>query len=287
MMQIIGKIPTMAEFVTTRAFGVYEPIETWAEQGIAYSHMKHTVLFDDHFDHALPQCFVWEAAGHVIAGLAFPSRDSVGRRFPFIICDEIGSISGYRMALAPIALGDFLEDAFMAATDIFETADRRTIAERAERVRLPRGEHFHTAEKEYLNWLETTPLGEAWRSFVDAQSPELIGPQRLAGTIETARKNGMVRIELGTAGAAGGIALWTEIVTRAAGAPRAVFWSVDGRSMLLTLEAPRAQSFAAAFLPITDVNPVDAEPASVGSCDERAPISQMLHDLARREESPS
>jgi type VI secretion system ImpM family protein len=281
MVHVTGKIPTMPEFVTTRAYGgTFDPIEAWAEEGLAYCHMNHRALLDAHFDDALPQCFVWDTGTAVLAGIAFPSRDSVGRRFPFIICSEIGR-EAYRMALAPIALGDYLEDAFLAAQDVFALSDRASILARADQLRLPTAEHFRAAEREYGSWLDATPLGAAWKSFVGGDFPERAGPQRVAATIEAVRKHSIVRVVLGSVGAAGGIAVWTEVVTRAVAAPSAIFWSVDGSSMLLSLDPPSKRSFAAVFLPLADVEPAedDGARASLVDQDQEAPVSQMLREL--------
>lgn len=271
-MRVIGKVPSLPEFVSQRAYGPpFEPLERWIEDGVGFCHVESRDLFDTQFDNAVASAFAWQRRDEPpIAGVIVPSRDSVGRRFPLLLCEAF-VIDNFRVQLAPIALGDYLEDAFAAARDVAALSDRTAIAQRVQTVRLPVSKDFLDAREEYGAWADETPLSVAWSRFVDGD-----GPAQAELAIAALQRNGFVKLSLGT-GAAGAAAFWLQLVERLLNRPTAAFWSVDGRSMVICSN-PTPRAFAAVFLPI-DEEP--AERVSLHWEGTETPVSKTIANLSK------
>ena len=152
---------------------------------------------------------------------------------------------------------------------------------------MPKPEHFAAAKREYGEWADETPLSEAWARFVEGDTPDEAGPERVEGSLAALRRSGLVRIPLGR-GAAGAAAFWLELIERLMHVPRAAFWAVDGSSILISSVAPTPACFAALFLPTlegethrqTDAPPSSADPPRTSIfAGADAPVSRVMENL--------
>jgi type VI secretion system protein ImpM len=297
-----GKVPRAGDFVRTRGAGdVGAALEEWVTTGLERAEGRGH--FADAFAHGAIHAFVFRTtrAPGLVAGVVRPSRDAVGRRFPFVVAAsvEVGGL-GSHPHLLPLLLGDFLEGAAelaLAAETLGGSADlERAIGA----VRPPRFDHADAVFREYDGWLRTTAAATAWGAIYGDTAAwsaahaihtieESVAPIR--GHEPSTTTLGL-RLPLGGAGSAA-VAFWLDLV-RAAAHWRATvpsfFWSTEPSrgSLVLQLGETPASTFEQLWLPDPDSDHLCdlTQPRSVDPSRFLGALSPSLGQLVQRGDLP-
>jgi type VI secretion system protein ImpM len=263
-----GKLPTAGDFVRSGGgSAIANELETFLHGGVDALHQER--CSPDVFDAGRTYGFLFRPndprVSEGLVGLLSPSRDTVGRRFPFVVFDTIDPrrTQGGNGYLLPLAAGDFLEQALRLA--------RRTTLAAAD---LPRelamvesiGGRFDQLSREYASWAATTRLGSVWGSiFGDPHSSfaaaAVIG---IAASVEPWRGHARpptslsVRLPLGGGGTAA-VVFWLDVVRRLSGwqetTPTAFWhWSGESGDILVQLGDTPVSSFVELYRPDPDAD---------------------------------
>jgi type VI secretion system ImpM family protein len=121
-----GKLPITGDFLRGDGSAPeFSELDDWIQHGMYESQQRMGNRWQECFD-ALPRTrFIWAGANHgpVIAGWWQASRDSVGRRYPFLIAARIPSITSENYLALPFALEGYLADAARLLDSGFDGLD--------------------------------------------------------------------------------------------------------------------------------------------------------------------
>lgn len=292
-----GKTPGMGDFLRVGSAGrAGECFDEWIQQGIAHAEARRVPGWVDAYGSGAPWAFIYRpprSAGtpEGLVGVVGPSTDSVGRRYPLVVC--AAALSACRVPwphVLPLAFGDFLDGAANVLLDPRAGASGAEMSAALGRVVPPVLRDADWSAREYEVWASSTPLRQAWSIFYgdDAVSPahavytiiEAVAPFRGEEAPETRLA---LRLPLGAAGAAAA-AFWIDIVRRLSRSPREVrscFWSTDGRTgtMLVQLGTTPAATFGELWAPDTNSEQVCDLTASPPS-DPRALLARTAPGVA-------
>jgi type VI secretion system protein ImpM len=261
-----GKLPTTGDFVRS---GTGAPLTAELEQflhaGVDAFHQE--ACSPEVFDAGRTYGFLLRPADprspETLVGLLAPSRDAVGRRFPFVVFDDIEQrqIFAAHGHLLPLAAGDFLEQALRLSSR--PGLSSQELPRELSMVR-PTERRLDLFVREYADWAVTTRLSSVWSAiFGDVHSPyaaaALIG---IAASVEPWRGTPhpptslSVRLPLGGGGTAA-VVLWLDIVRRLSGwhdtIPTAFWhWSGNDGDILIQLGDTPASSFVELYRPDPD-----------------------------------
>ncbi|MGZ3417819.1 MAG: type VI secretion system-associated protein TagF [Polyangiales bacterium] len=264
-----GKVPSAGDFLRSNIVG--EPVssfEDWLTRGLEGADDRLGQTFAQAFLNGPIYAFIHrapQAPQRLLAGVVRPSRDAVGRRYPFVVCCafESGALMGMPHLL-PLVLGDFLESVtgFATTADYLRSqSDLDAGLARAPRFAL---EGIEQAKYDYDTWLQSTAVANVWRTVYGASAP--LSSFRAIHTIDQCvtgfRGQEMpntplgLRVPLGVGGPAAA-AFWIDVVRTIARWKQTIpscFWSFDGRegNMLLHFGDPPARTVSELWVPDAD-----------------------------------
>lgn len=253
-----GKVPALGDFV--RAPPRSEEMtafEEWLTSAMEHAEARRGAAWKDAFARADPLAFLWGGAvggtpasktRGLLAGVVVPSRDSVRRSFPIVVCAPLPTALLARAPhLAPLVLVDFFRRAAGAAS---VAADARSQAEFQAALRTvvaPALDDLGPPMERYQRWARGScardliagkgSLAQAMKTIVLATLPfkGQEAPNLLLG----------VRAPLGATAPELAAAAWIDLVRSASGWHGTVptfFWPLGGRSALIQLgvDAPNS-----------------------------------------------
>jgi len=107
-----GKLPFHREFIRIEASGPeVTALDEFFQNGLQHARQTGGATFEQSYlQQTTPFGFFWrpEATGRLLAGLARPSHDSIGRLFPFAIFASLGGNLDF--PTMPLAMKSFLEE---------------------------------------------------------------------------------------------------------------------------------------------------------------------------------
>lgn len=290
----IGKIPTFPEFLQPQA--VHEPahsFDAWLEAGISLAGHRYGATWQSSFEAGGAYGFVWRAprgrSESILCGTIMPSRDSVGRHFPFAAVTTIGLDQVMQAPhVVPLAFGEFLDSAYDATADL-SRLDPAEVQLRLGAQRPPGAAEIAHAKAEYDAWIATTPAPLAWSGIFDDHPVErahaaissIARAAQRVRFVESPVEGVTLRLPLGRGGPAAA-ALWLDIVKRLCGWRTTVpsaFWA-EG-SLLVALGDAPPSALSALWLrdPTGDVYD-PTMPNTSGEGAEWAPPSGLSHSYA-------
>jgi type VI secretion system ImpM family protein len=194
------------------------------------------------FREGASHAFLWwppgaESQAGPFCGVLAPSRDSVGRDYPFAVAAQIpAKVISYAPHAVPLAVGTFLE----GAENVVDAArsgslSRHELAMKLRSIAMPREEDLLRARDVYAYWCDKTRAAHAWAEVVgDASLPEDIVKESVARKEEALP----LRFPLGRAGQRAA-ALWLDVRGRTTGtAMHSAFWSIDDRVLFAARGSP-------------------------------------------------
>jgi type VI secretion system ImpM family protein len=252
---VFGKLPWAGDFLQVGHPPGREQLLEWLEHGIALG-AERGAAWKTNFELNAQKGFVLPCGrGSVVAGVMAPSRDAVGRRFPFVTYvalpeDQI-LVAPHVM---PLMLGSFLH---AAGNQILEfQAQESNIGEAIRRIPFPDTKALSAHEEGYAQWASGETLRNAgqaifggnWREelahalYVTWESVLPFAGQESPPTPLT------IRFPLG-AGLTGAAVFWLQVVRLCAGWKSTIpcaIWSFEPERPSLTVQlGPNApQTFA-------------------------------------------
>jgi type VI secretion system protein ImpM len=247
-----GKVPAAAEYVRcgpkTEAASDFED---WLVGAIEWAAGSRAQRWKAEHDNAPVQSFLYRTGveNQLIAGVARPSRDSVGRRFPLVIAVHMAArpFAG-SVHLVPMLLSGF----FQRATGLLMVASRaKSAAEFEDTVRkldVPDFGRLEDLASQYHAWTRDTPAWEWLEGLfeltpVDAAEHALHVVMDAAAPFrgkEAPRTSLSVRLPLPRPAEPASCSFWLDIVRLASGWKQTVpgFFAAEGRSVLVQLGEP-------------------------------------------------
>jgi type VI secretion system ImpM family protein len=270
-----GKLPWAADFLSTGTSDQAEPFLHWLEQGIVQGGSRGEP-WKEAFDGGAQKGFLFRVSPQlVLAGVIAPSRDAVGRRFPFSLYCSLPLASVVRDGHAlPLSLGSFLHT---CGAQIEHLAEQRLdLSTHLRSMSGPDLSALHAHEEGYLGWTREAPLRVAGQAIFGANWRDALA-HALYIAIESTRatfgqsdtKSALaIRFPVGS-GLAGAAALWLHVMRLCGGWEKALpttVWSFDpyGASVTIFVGQVSGAGFADLW--------------------ERAPRNDWLSDLV---EAPS
>ena len=302
MIGAFGKLPTAGDFVRSgTGSAIATDLEQFLHGGVDAFHQER--CSPDVFDAGRTYGFLFRSTDPRVAeglvGLLSPSRDAVGRRFPFVVFDTIDGrqTQGGNGYLLPLAAGDFLEHALrLARRPTLSAADLPRDLSMVE----PVGGRFDQLSREYGGWAATTRLGSVWGSiFGDPHSryptDAVIG---IAASVEPWRGHARpptslsVRLPLGAGGTAA-VVFWLDVVRRLSSwqetTPTAFWhWTGENGDILVQLGDTPVSSFVELYRPDPDAELVyDLVPRGRPAAPLPVPaFARRAADILRRPDAP-
>ena len=167
-----GKLPIAGDFLRgDGAAPEFRELDDWIQHGSYESQQRIRDDWQPRFD-ALPRAkFLWtNGQGVVIAGFWQSSRDSVGRRYPFLIGVRLENVKPQDYAALPFALADYFRDAKALLDTEFAGHDVVSAIEAAQALTCSidwQGAHAQLCAAQ-----AAATAQDAWAGHVDA--PELL-----------------------------------------------------------------------------------------------------------------
>lgn len=108
----LGKIPTHGDFVRRHANGIaIRSMDEWFQKGLFMARTQLRGNLDSAYDTAGAYAFHFDTGTGALVGVLRPSRDRVGRKFPFLVAKEMESLSGTDLSTVPVRFNDFCNQA--------------------------------------------------------------------------------------------------------------------------------------------------------------------------------
>jgi type VI secretion system ImpM family protein len=240
-----GKLPWAGDFLSVGDNSYAESLRSWVEQGNAVGAArgeawKHT------FDHGAQKAFVVPLTAQSIAvGVLAPSRDEVGRRFPFLVFagSDVGPLLKAPHVL-PLYLASFLQ---AAGEGIFSlaSAERRDVGDVVGGLALPEPAYFEPVLDSYSSWVQSSSLRSIGQAIFGGEWREALG-HALFVCLESIRPfYGQetpptplaVRLPVGI-GSGGAASFWLHVVRSVAGWTSTIpacFWSFEPSGAAITV----------------------------------------------------
>jgi type VI secretion system protein ImpM len=170
-----GKVPALADFVRTPSpSDEVIAFETWLTRAMETAETRGSQAFRAAFAAAGPSAFIWSGAldkklRGVLAGVVSPSHDSVGRRFPVVICAPLPPAAlAPHPHLAPILLHGFFRHAAAAAARAARTQASSEFHAQVASSAGPSLDGASQALADYATWTKASRAAALWSSlFVD------------------------------------------------------------------------------------------------------------------------
>jgi type VI secretion system ImpM family protein len=288
-----GKLPSAHDFVR------HGPLEAeaqqfvdWVERGMAWAAQRYSTAWAQQYQTGAAQAFVFRperevaATRRVVVGLLQPSRDAIGRLFPWV---TYATLPAATLLPAPhivcLLTGRFLQAAHAASAQLQLAPAGAGVDAWLAQLSAPEPEQAASYVAEYDQWAQTASLEAVWSSVYGhprssevaaavAAIVESVGPIRGQEPPPTRLS---VRLPLGAGGPAAAT-LWLDLVRRAAQWTATVptaFWSVarGSLSVLIQLGSLTDRSLAELWMP---------DPNSDYICDLTVPASVNAAALVGR-----
>lgn len=250
-----GKLPWAGDFLHARLPASGAALRDWLEHAVAIAAGRGEP-WRRAFDAGAHHAFLLPAGDRTLAGVIAPSRDEVGRRFPFVVYTEIDSATlGSAPQVAPLLLGDFLESAGTAIGELM-SGGPVPLAEQVARIVPPDLSEIPLHLEGYAAWAQSASLhsagqaifGGVWREGMSHALFVCIESIRPFFGREAPPTPLSVRLPVG-AGFAGAVAFWMHVIRACSGWSSTVpasFWSFEPRSAAATIHfgAVSASAFA-------------------------------------------
>ena len=250
-----GKLPWAGDFLQAGRPASGELLRDWLEKGIAMA-ADRGEAWRRAFDAGAQKAFLLPAGDAVLAGVIAPSRDEVGRRFPFVIYTELdATLLRSAPHVAPLLLGSFLESAGGAIGEVIDGGAAH-FAQSISAVAPPDPSEVDVHLDGYLGWAQSASLrvagqaifGASWREGMHHALFVCIESIRPFFGRETPPTPLSVRLPVGT-GFAGAVAFWIHLVRACSGWTSTIpacFWSFEPSCAAVTIHfgAVSAPSFA-------------------------------------------
>ena len=300
-----GKAPGMGDFLRVGSAGrAGECFDEWIQQGLAHAEGKRGPAWAEAYGTGAPWAFMYRpprSAGVAgvqegVVGVMQPSADSVGRRYPLVVCAAAPCRVPWPHVL-PLAFGEFLDGAASVLLDPAAGASAAHMHAALARVPHPTLHYADLSARDYEVWAASTPLRQAWsvlyggeQELAPAQAVytivEAVAPFRGEDAPETRLA---LRLPLGVGGAAAA-AFWIDVVRRLSRSPlevRTCFWSSDGRTgtMLLQLGTTPAGSLGELWAPDANSEQV-CELTAYSGADSRALLARVAPGVADVMQAP-
>lgn len=262
-----GKVPTHGDFVRDRSESdLVRAFDAWLQQGLYALKTRNSERYAS-YDRSLPLtfCFRSEPGTRVLIGAMQPSRDRVGRRYPFVVAREISLRDSARTSLLPVVEGRFLASAQQLAVQAGGgTIEYRDLTSLLSEIptapdagsdaaydRYLRETTFSSVVKHTWGYFEDSRKYLVFKNLMDAQ--EAHGSQRPASALR-------LPIGSGEGSEAHEAAFWLDVCDRLYGVDwdDAGFFWVSGRTedepgaLLLFLKAPPSAAGFVALFPDAD-----------------------------------
>lgn len=257
----LGKIPTHPEFLQNRT--TREPersFDAWLEAGMGFAGHRFGAPWIDAFELGSPTAIVWQSSGSakckaLVAGVLFPSHDSIGRHYPLAIVSSIPrSVVARAPYVLPLALRAFLERAHDLSAD-FADLSPDELAARLVELSAPTEHDVESAAMEYDAWCRSARVADAWTAILTDSPMALVMSvvARVRAATEALRGgdfptgSAVLRLPLGHGGAATA-ALWLDVVRRACAgheASQIAFWAIVDETLIVALGRSHPSTFAA------------------------------------------
>jgi type VI secretion system protein ImpM len=287
-----GKTPKMGDFLRVGSAGrVGDCFDDWIQQGMGVAEAKRGPAWAPAYAVGEQWAFIFRAPRGAniregLVGVMKPSVDSVGRRFPLVVCaPALAQCAVPWPHVLPMGFGDFLD---RAATLLHESDAITGIADMQNallRVPEPSPSDAEPAAREYEAWASTTLLQNAWAVIYGVG--DTISPPRAIHTIaealapfrgeEAPNTKLSLRLPLGAGGVAAA-AFWIDVIrhiARSLGEVRSCFWTVGGQtgSILVQLGNTPPSTLAELWAP---------DPDSEYVCDLTTPASVDVNRFMTR-----
>lgn len=295
-----GKTPGMGDFLRVGSAGrAGECFDEWIQQGLAQAEARRGPGWTEAYGNGAPWAFIFRPPRSVgtqgLVGVMQPSVDSVGRRYPLVVCAAAPCRVPWPHVL-PLAFGDFLDGAVSVLLDPAARTSAAHMHAALARVPPPALHHADLSARDYEVWAASTPLRQAWSilygepDLAPAQAvytiAEAVAPFRGEDAPETRLA---LRLPLGAGGAAAA-AFWIDLVrrlSRSVSEVRSCFWSADGRTgtMLLQLGTTPPSSLGELWSPDANSEQVCELTVSSGA-DSRASLARVAPAVADVMQAP-
>ncbi|MBN2194440.1 MAG: type VI secretion system-associated protein TagF [Polyangiaceae bacterium] len=157
-----GKVPWARDFVRVGSLdGNATRFVEWLERGLETAKGVIGGPWDVLFDTGDAQAFTFRStpgarSAELLAGVALPSRDAVGRRFPFVVYVSLpGAAFASAPHCAPLVLNGFLEAARATAYQASSVDGPAALEALVARVTAPDPAKLDAARAEYDGWIPT------------------------------------------------------------------------------------------------------------------------------------
>lgn len=167
-----GKLPIAGDFLRgDGAAPEFRELDDWIQHGSYESQQRIHDDWQQRFD-ALPRTkFLWtNGHGVVLAGFWQSSRDSVGRRYPFLLGVRLAKVKPQDYAALPFALADYFRDAKALLDSEFAGHNVVSAIEAAQALTC--SIHWDDAHAQLLAAQASATAQDAWAGHADA--PELL-----------------------------------------------------------------------------------------------------------------
>jgi type VI secretion system ImpM family protein len=167
-----GKLPIAGDFLRgDGAAPEFRELDDWIQHGSYESQQRIRNDWQQRFD-ALPRAkFLWtNGQGVVLAGFWQSSRDSVGRRYPFLLGVRIEKVQPQDYAALPFALTDYFRDAKALLDSEFAGHNVVSAIEAAQALTC--SIDWHGAHAQLRAGQASATAQDAWAGHADA--PELL-----------------------------------------------------------------------------------------------------------------
>lgn len=242
-----GKLPITGDFL--RGDGPvpeFDELDHWIQHGMYDSQQRIRDGWQERFD-ALPRSkFLWtNGQGVVIAGWWQASRDSVGRRYPFLLAVRLADVRPEDYAALPFALADYFADAKTLLDTEFTGKDVVTAIESAQSLTCEL--NWEEAHRDLRAAQAAANAQDAWSGHQDAPELLLHDLQQVASQHHAPQYS----LRWPTRGADSDIAFWLAAMAQFGQAmPRMLMWhesladGTESGSARVTLCALQPRLFA-------------------------------------------
>ena len=256
---LFGKLPAHGDFVRHNATGAsVRAMDEWVRRGLYFAKSQARDALDGAYPQAPTSRFYFDPGTRdgALLGALHPSRDRVGRHFPFMAAIEIDPGGVEAVPLLPVQYASFLHQ---TATVVREAAaGEASMQEVIQRVRPVRTDAPATVQDRYDRFLRQTLLHELWErlwGYADDSRTYLLF-KNLLDIVEPLQDGVPSRFPLVLRFPLSDdpeeqpfeAAFWMQLCLRLMGEPAAqpsFFWSeaAEGGTLLLTLRPPPVDLF--------------------------------------------